>query len=81
MHQPLTRFLVWAVVAHYSNAINIRQVYGTTAVKSGHVLVEKVMMTVEVANIAYMTAGDVIPATQNVAYWQVPPGTDNYDYI
>ena len=43
--------LVWAVIAHYSNAINIRQVYGTTAIKSGCVLVEKVMMTVEVAGL------------------------------
>ena len=33
-------------------------------------------------NIAYMTTGDTIPATQNVAYRQVPPGTDDcYDYI
>ena len=26
-------------------------------------------------NVAYMTAEDAIPATQNVAYGQVPPGT------
>ena len=33
-------------------------------------------------NVAYMTAGDAIPATQNVAYGQVPPGTDEcYDYV
>ena len=33
-------------------------------------------------NIAYMTTGDTIPATQNVAYGQVPPGTDDcYDYV
>ena len=33
-------------------------------------------------NVAYMTAGDTIPATQNVAYGQVPPGTDEcYDYV
>ena len=32
--------------------------------------------------IAYMTAGDTIRATQNVAYKLVPPGTDEYyDYI
>ena len=40
--------------------------------------------TAEIAtteNIAYMTADDVIPATQNVAYGQVPPGTDDYDYL
>ena len=40
--------------------------------------------TAEIAtteNIAYMTAGDVIPATQNVACGQVPPETDDYDYI
>ena len=39
--------------------------------------------TAEIAttgNVAYMTAGDAIPATQNVAYGQVPPGTDDcYD--
>ena len=37
--------------------------------------------TAEIAttgNVAYMTAGDTIPATQNVAYTQVPPGTDEY---
>ena len=33
-------------------------------------------------NIAYMTAGNAIPAAQNVAYGQVPPGTDDcYDVI
>ena len=33
-------------------------------------------------NVAYMTAGDAIPATENVVYGQVPPGTDDcYDYI
>ena len=41
--------------------------------------------TAEIAttgNVAYMTAGDTIPATQNVAYGQVPPGTDEcYDYV
>ena len=41
--------------------------------------------TAEIAttgNVAYMTAGDTIPATQNVAYGQVPPGTDDcYDYV
>ena len=36
---------------------------------------------VEVANVVYVTAGDTIPATQNVAYGQVPPGTDDYDYL
>ena len=36
---------------------------------------------VEVANVAYVTAGDSITATQNVAYGQVPPGTDDYDYL
>ena len=35
-----------------------------------------------IGNVAYMTAGDTIPATQNVAYGQVPPGTDYcYDYV
>ena len=33
-------------------------------------------------NVAYMTTGDTIPTTQNVAYGQVPPGTDDcYDYV
>ena len=33
-------------------------------------------------NVAYMTAEDAIPATENVAYGQVPPGTDDcYDYV
>ena len=35
--------------------------------------------TAEIAtteNVAYMTAEDAIPATQNVAYGQVPPGAD-----
>ena len=33
-------------------------------------------------NVAYMTTGDAIPATQNVVYGQVPPGTDDcYDYV
>ena len=36
---------------------------------------------VEVANVAYVTAGDSITATQNVAYGKVPPGTDDYDYL
>ena len=50
--------------------INTNEAYGTN--------------TAEIAttgNVAYMTAGDVIPATQNVACGQVPPGTDDYDYI
>ena len=35
-----------------------------------------------VGNVAYTTAEDAIPATQNVAYGQVPPGTDEcYDYV
>ena len=41
--------------------------------------------TAEIAttgNVAYMTAGDTIRATQNVAYGQVSPGTDDcYDYV
>ena len=41
--------------------------------------------TAEIAtkeNVAYTTAEDTIPATQNVAYGQVPPGTDDcYDYV
>ena len=41
--------------------------------------------TTEIAtteNVAYMTTGGAIPATQNVPYGQVPPGTEDcYDYI
>ena len=37
--------------------------------------------TMEVSNVAYVTAEDTIPATQNVAYGQVPPGTDEYEYV
>ena len=41
--------------------------------------------TAEIAtaeNVAYVTTGDVIPATQNVAYGQVLPGTDDYyEYV
>ena len=41
--------------------------------------------TTEIAttgNVAYTTAEDTIPATQNLAYRQVPPGTDEcYDYV
>ena len=40
--------------------------------------------TTEIAttgNVACVTAGDAIPATQNVAYEQVPPGADEcYEY-
>ena len=33
-------------------------------------------------NVAYTTAGDTIRGTQNVAYGQVPPETDDcYDYV
>ena len=41
--------------------------------------------TAEIAtteSVVYMTVEDTIPATQNVAYGQVPPGTDDcYDYV
>ena len=41
--------------------------------------------TAEVAtmeNVAYTTTGDAIPVRQNVAYEQMPPGTDDpYDYV
>ena len=42
-------------------------------------------MTTEIAiteNVAYVTVEDAISTTQNVAYGQVPPGTDDcYDYV
>ena len=42
-------------------------------------------MTTDIAtseNVAYMTVEDAISATQNVAYGQVSPGTDDcYDYV
>ena len=38
--------------------------------------------TTTMGNLAYLTAEDTIPVRQNVAYGQVPPGTDDsYDYI
>ena len=50
--------------------MNTNIAYGTTAE----------IATTE--NIAYTTVKDAIPATQSVAYEQVPPGTDDcYDYI
>ena len=50
--------------------MNTNDAYGTTAE----------VTTTE--NVAYMTTGDTIPATQNVAYGQVPSGTDEcYDYV
>ena len=53
---------------HFEMNTNIA--YGTTAE----------IATTE--NIAYTTVKDAIPATQSVAYEQVPPGTDDcYDYI
>ena len=53
--------------AHEHVEMNTKDAYMTNAV--------------EVANVAYVTAGDTIPATQNVAHDQVPPGTDDYDYL
>ena len=50
--------------------MNTNDAYGTTA---------EIATT---GNVAYVTMGDTIPATQNVAYGQVPPGTDDcYDYV
>ena len=53
--------------AHEQFEMNTNDAYTTNAV--------------EIANTASMTAGNGIPATQNVAYGQVPPGTDDYDYL
>ena len=42
------------------------------------------MITFDTAydRVVYMIAGDTISTTQNVAYGQVPPGTDDcYDYV
>ena len=51
--------------------MNTNDAYGTNTREIG---------TIE--NIVYMTVEDTIPATQNVAYGQVPPGTDDcYDYV
>ena len=69
MRRRITRKQVDA--AHENFEMNTNDAYGTN--------------TAEIAttgNVAYMTTGDVIPATQNVAYRKVPPGTDDcYDYI
>ena len=51
--------------------MNTNDVYGTNTTE---------IATTE--NVAYMTAEDAIPATQNVAYRQMPSGTDEcYDYV
>ena len=64
--------------------MNTNEAYGTNTAEiatKGNVA----YVTTDIAtkgNVAYMTAGDTIPATQNVAYGQVPPGTDDcYDYV
>ena len=53
--------------AHEHFKMNTNEAYTTNAI--------------EVANVVYVTAGDAITATQNVAYGQVPPGTEDYDYL
>ena len=54
-HQPLSRFACGrAVIIHsllLANAICTRQIYSTTTIKSGHVTVWKVIMTVEAAGL------------------------------
>ena len=64
--------------------MNTNDAYGTNTTEiatTGNVA----YMTTDIAttgNVGYVTAGDTIPATQNVAYGQVPPGTDDcYDYV
>ena len=64
----LEHFPSEVALEHFEMNTNIA--YGTTAE----------IATTE--NIAYTTVKDAIPATQSVAYEQVPPGTDDcYDYI
>ena len=50
--------------------MNTNDAYGTNTAE---------VVTTE--NITYTTAENGTPATQNVAYGQTPPGTDDYDYI
>ena len=54
-HQPLTRFACGRVVIiHYSllaKSIYAREIYGATAIKSGHVIAWKAIMTVEAAGL------------------------------
>ena len=50
--------------------MNTNDAYGTNTAE---------VVTTE--NIAYTTVENGIPATQNVACGQIPPGTDDYDYI
>ena len=51
--------------------MNTNEAYGTNTAK---------IATIE--NVVYMTVEDTIPVTQNVAYGQVPLGTDDcYDYV
>ena len=54
-HQPPSRFTCKrAVTIHYlllANAIYVRQIYGSTTIKNGHVNAWKAIMTVEVAGL------------------------------
>ena len=64
--------------------MNTNDAYGTNTAKIA--TTENVAYTTaDIAtteNVAYTTVEDGIPATQNVAYGQIPPGTDEcYDYV
>ena len=53
--------------------MNTNDAYATNAAE---------IATTENVYSLYMTAEDGIPATQNVAYGQLPPGSnDCYDYV
>ena len=44
---------LWAaVIIHYSNAICTQHIYSTTAIKNGHIIVWKAIMTIEVAGVS-----------------------------
>ena len=64
--------------------MNTNDAYGTntTAIATTE---NVAYMTADIAtteNVANTTVEDGIPATQNVAYGQIPPGTDEcYDYV
>ena len=66
--------------AHEHVEMNTNDAYMTNSVEVVNVSYVTTNITTS-ENIAYVTAGDSIPATQNVAYGQVPPGTDDYDYL
>ena len=66
--------------AHEHVEMNTNDAYTMNSVEVANVAYTTAEVTTT-GNVAYMTAENGITATQNVAYGQVPPGTDDYDYL